>query len=136
MINLLKDIEESMRERSGCSGYLAGIPENSDIPTSQRWLKVAGESKQAEVTSHYQPQVANGKRGKNADNSQLAILATTDVDELLRIICSEYGVPRDWLDQLVDAVDVQDLRNGDLPVSCLRAHIECRIEQQYIWRKN
>ena len=51
MIDLLRDIEESIREESGYSGYLATKHENKGIATSQQWLKVANQEQPAAISS-------------------------------------------------------------------------------------
>ena len=136
MIDLLRDIEESIREKSGYSGYLATKPGNSDVASSQKWLIVANPNETAMDNSQSQPLVATRKTSKDADSSQLAKLATSDVDEFLRIVCKEYGVTRDWLNQFVICPeDIEDLKTGDLPLSCLRAHIEYHLEAQRKWKE-
>ncbi len=58
----------------------------------------------------------------------------SDVDNLIAAVCEEYSITRDWLDQFVICPqDVEDLKNGDLPLSCLRAHIEYHLEEQREW---
>lgn len=60
----------------------------------------------------------------------------SDVDNVLATVCREYSITRDWLDQFVICPeDVEDIRNGDLPLSCLRAHIEYHIEDQRKWQE-
>ena len=130
-----RDIEESIREQSGYSGYLATKPVKPEVASSHSWLKVASEPILEDVSSQYQPQVASGKPSKNADNSQLAILATSDTAEFLRIVCGDYGVTRDWLDQFVICPqDVEDIKNGDLTLLCLRAHNEYHRQRQRKWK--
>lgn len=60
----------------------------------------------------------------------------SDVDNVLATVCKEYSITRDWLDQFVICPeDVQDIKNGDLPLSCLRAHIEYHIENLRKWQE-
>ena len=136
MIDLLRDIEESTRGQSGYSGYLATKQENKGFATSQQWLKVANPEQPVAASSQSQPLMATNKASKDADSSQLAKLATSDIHEFLKTVCSEYGITRDWLDQFVVCPqDIDDMKNGDLPLACLRAHIEHHLEEQRKWKE-
>ena len=136
MIDLLRDIEESIQEQGGYSGYLATKQENKGLASSQQRLKVATTNQPAEVSSQSQPLMATNKASKDADSSQLAKLATSDIHEFLKTVCSEYGITRDWLDQFVVCPqDIDDMKNGDLPLACLRAHIEHHLEEQRKWKE-
>lgn len=60
----------------------------------------------------------------------------SDADDLIATVCKEYSITRDWLDQIVIcSEDVEDIKNGDLPLSCLRAHIEYHLDSQRKWQE-
>jgi hypothetical protein len=60
----------------------------------------------------------------------------SDVDKLIAAVCEEYSITRDWLDQFVICPeDVEDIKSGDLPLSCLKAHIEYHLEEQRKWQE-
>ena len=73
------------RKQLAILSYLATKPAGPMFANSQSRLKVALNPKQPEVSSQQQPLVATGEPSRNADSSQLAILASTLVDELLNL---------------------------------------------------
>ena len=57
-------------------------------------------------------------------------------EAFIKNACHGLLVTPDWVHQFViDNQDVEDIKNGDLSLSCLRAHIEYHIEEQRKWQE-
>jgi hypothetical protein len=129
MIDLMREIEEFNEKEVGYFGRLATKHETCSPANSHKWLPDYYQQPQ-------QPLAAKSKLPRSGDSSQLAILAKAEVNDLLYSICTEYSVTKDWLEQIVICQqDIDDLQNGDLPISCLRAHIEYHLGRQREWNE-
>ncbi len=52
------------------------------------------------------------------------------------VACRDLPITRDWVHQFVICEeDIEDIRKGDLPLACLRAHIEYHLEEQRKWQE-
>lgn len=62
--------------------------------------------------------------------------STIDHEQLIRAAIGDLPVTSEWVHQFVICEeDVEDIRRGDLPLSCLRAHIEYHLKDQREWQK-
>ena len=61
---------------------------------------------------------------------------TIDPEFFINSACQGLPVDSDWVHQyVVDDQDSEDIKKGDLPKSCLRAHIEYQLEDQLTWHE-
>jgi hypothetical protein len=59
-----------------------------------------------------------------------------DPDLFVDVACRGLPITRDWVHQIVICEeDIEDIRKGDLPLACLRAHIEYHLEEQGKWQE-
>lgn len=80
-----------------------------------------------------EPATEVAQHPKNSDSSQCA---TQDVGEVLKSLGREYSVTLWWLHQFViDEFDIDCIKKGDLPMDCLRAHIEYHLNDQREWEE-
>ena len=94
MIDLLRDIEESVRERGGWIGRFVETPIETDSVVSRTRLN-------SPETQPSQPVLAESKPSNDVAFRKSAKSASADVDGMLRGVCNKYGVTRSWLEQIV-----------------------------------
>ena len=61
---------------------------------------------------------------------------TIDPEFYINSACQGLPVNSDWVRHyVVDKQDIEDIKKGDLPLSCLRAHVEYHLGVQLKWHE-